>query len=590
MVRSYFAVGPALAIIHAQPLPHDHHQQSVTDIILNHRADSQVEFLLEAFAQPPVDLWFEGQLLDHTDATNNKTWKQRYHVNKDYFGGANSPVFLYINGEGAADASTPSSPNFFMNELAQKYKAIIVSLEHRFYGSSQPTGDLTLESLKYLTMGQALADIASFQDYFIGQNHLTKSNPWIAIGGSYPGMLSGLVKAKYPTRFAGSIASSAPLNTKIDFFEYADIVAKDLQTYGGDACVKTIGDGLTALNALVASNNPSDWASLNRLFKVCLPPTGGNPFQDDYDRAAFQVNVLSNFRNVAQTNGFFPYTMAGVCQDFAKNASATPLEKLSAFSQQQWGWDAYPCISFTYNWQFVTSYQDTTPNPSLSTRQWTYQQCNEFGYGQATATGKSIFNALKYLTVDTAYSETCKRLFGITNTSDRIAATTKTYGGLKVNVSNVIWVTGDVDPWSGLALTNTTKPVNSNSDVVYVPGASHCADLFSRAFNIVPGWTHDRIDNNVAKFLATMTTVAPTPAPTRAPTPSPTRAPAPTPFNTLSPSATKTPVTKAPVTKAPVPDQCEGNTKTCFWPSNHASLPYNEADCKSFGSLFLWCP
>ncbi|KAH9118260.1 hypothetical protein LEN26_012225, partial [Aphanomyces euteiches] len=49
------------------------------------------------------DMWFENQLLDHTDPSNKKTWKQRYHVNSQWFKGGNSPVFLYINGENVAD-------------------------------------------------------------------------------------------------------------------------------------------------------------------------------------------------------------------------------------------------------------------------------------------------------------------------------------------------------------------------------------------------------------------------------------------------------------------------------------------------------
>ncbi len=36
------------------------------------------------------DQWFQGQLLDHNDPSNKKIWKQRYHVNTQWFGRGNS--------------------------------------------------------------------------------------------------------------------------------------------------------------------------------------------------------------------------------------------------------------------------------------------------------------------------------------------------------------------------------------------------------------------------------------------------------------------------------------------------------------------
>ncbi|KAF0703699.1 hypothetical protein As57867_007535, partial [Aphanomyces stellatus] len=117
--------------------------QTITDLLKNAQTVDAREALDTPLPQP-ADMWFEGQLLDHTDAANSKTWKQRYHFNKAWFGGrSDSPVFVYINGENVADPNTTISSSYFMNELAQKYGALTVSLEHRFYGQSQPTGDLS---------------------------------------------------------------------------------------------------------------------------------------------------------------------------------------------------------------------------------------------------------------------------------------------------------------------------------------------------------------------------------------------------------------------------------------------------------------
>jgi hypothetical protein len=40
----------------------------------------------------------------------------------------------------------------------------MISIEHRYYGESQPFDDLSVESMKYLTSELALADLAYFID------------------------------------------------------------------------------------------------------------------------------------------------------------------------------------------------------------------------------------------------------------------------------------------------------------------------------------------------------------------------------------------------------------------------------------------
>ena len=51
-------------------------------------------------------------------------------------------------------------------QMAQNYSALLVSLEHRFYGESIPGNDCSTKNLKYLTVDQALADLAGFLQYY----------------------------------------------------------------------------------------------------------------------------------------------------------------------------------------------------------------------------------------------------------------------------------------------------------------------------------------------------------------------------------------------------------------------------------------
>lgn len=75
--------------------------------------------------------------------------------------------------------------------------ALLVTLEHRFYGASQPFPDWKTRNLEYLTSEQALADTAYFIDQknFEFLHSIGRKPEWIVIGGSYPGALSAWFKS-----------------------------------------------------------------------------------------------------------------------------------------------------------------------------------------------------------------------------------------------------------------------------------------------------------------------------------------------------------------------------------------------------------
>ena len=82
-------------------------------------------------AKPPAEQWFD-QKLDHIGNAPG-TWKQRYFVNDSYWSSANGPVFLMLGGEGPANPAWIYADTDIMKN-ARKYKALVVSLEHRWVG------------------------------------------------------------------------------------------------------------------------------------------------------------------------------------------------------------------------------------------------------------------------------------------------------------------------------------------------------------------------------------------------------------------------------------------------------------------------
>jgi hypothetical protein len=81
-------------------------------------------------------------------------------------------------------------------QIAQQEKGATIILEHRFFGLSNPYPDLSADSLKLLTIQQAIDDFEYFannvQLAMPGGDNVKSNvdNPWVLIGGGYSGALT----------------------------------------------------------------------------------------------------------------------------------------------------------------------------------------------------------------------------------------------------------------------------------------------------------------------------------------------------------------------------------------------------------------
>ena len=201
-----------------------------------------------------------------------------------------------------------------MFELAQQHSALVVALEHRFYGESSPTADMTVSNLQYLTSEQALGDLARFRNYLAGVpggaaaapdthstpplrlKHSGGGSQWVAFGGSYPGALSAWVKTKFPSLFVGTVASSAPVQPENDFVQYAQVVGAALgnAAIGGSAeCVAEVAAGV---NAVAAASAAGQEAALPEALRPC------SAINSVKDRSAYFGELFGNFQGTVQYN------------------------------------------------------------------------------------------------------------------------------------------------------------------------------------------------------------------------------------------------------------------------------------------------
>ncbi|GMR33726.1 hypothetical protein PMAYCL1PPCAC_03921, partial [Pristionchus mayeri] len=102
------------------------------------------------------------QKQDHFDASNKKTWQQQYFYNTAHASDDSAVNMLYINGENVAMLSSITDESYSYVVYAKMLNATIYGLEHRYYGGSHPTEDLSTANLKFLSSRQAVEDIAEF--------------------------------------------------------------------------------------------------------------------------------------------------------------------------------------------------------------------------------------------------------------------------------------------------------------------------------------------------------------------------------------------------------------------------------------------
>ena len=220
-----------------------------------HRINEQVDSPAAVPQYTQTEYYFD-QLVDHYNYVDTVTWKQRYFHIGDFFNPQNGPVFLYICGEYTCPG-IPEARKWAIT-LAERTQGLVLVLEHRYYGKSMPFGNdsLTSDNLKLLNTEQALKDLAYFIDQMKSHHyHKIENNPWITIGGSYPGAMSAWFRYKYPHMTVGAIASSAVVNAIEDFKNFDEQIYLSAQksgTYCSDAIAALSGyveNQLTGPNA-----------------------------------------------------------------------------------------------------------------------------------------------------------------------------------------------------------------------------------------------------------------------------------------------------------------------------------------------------
>ncbi|XP_060655457.1 putative serine protease K12H4.7 [Drosophila nasuta] len=325
------------------------------------------------------DLWFE-QRLDNFAPEDTRTWLQRYYVNDQYYrNDSQAPVFLMIGGEGEASEQWMDEGAWI--HYAKHFGALCIQLEHRYYGKSHPTRDLSTSNLAYLSSKQALADLSKFVIAMKVKYKLADTQKWIAFGGSYAGSLAAWAREKYPNLIYGAISSSGPLMAQVDFEQFYMLVKESLGSYNPH-CVKAVRDSFVKLeNQLRDQSKLSD---LDAQFKTCTPLK--DSIQNPLDITNFFYKLAEHFASVVQYNPML-IPISEICDSMVYNRIDTLVTRLSKINNLLLNVTQTTCLDYKYD-KMISDIKDVSwdsANAIEDSRQWYYQTCTEFGFYQTSA-------------------------------------------------------------------------------------------------------------------------------------------------------------------------------------------------------------
>jgi len=397
--------------------------------------------------------YFTGQRLDHFDPTNQATWSQRFFVIDDFWKPPHGPVILHLCGEYVCPGINPS--RLYPLQLASEWGALVVTVEHRFYGKSQPFGDLAVDHLRFLSSRQALNDLAFFTEWFqstwIDQGHgAAGNNTWITIGGSYPGAMAAWYRLKYPHLTAAAHSSSGVVQAILNFTAFDEQVAASVGTECADA--------LRATTVAVETALAKDPTSAKAAFKAA-DLRDGDFFYLMADAAAESVQyghheaVCNALVPVARAKGdlfsayvsfvtsFFYGTMGNAADDYNLDLLASPT---------------------------------VDPLAGGAGRSWWWQKCTEVAYFQVAPEQGSIRSQAVNLQY---HMDACNRMFGLTALPD-VQGTNDYYGGNQMAGSNIFFANGGEDPWQWAGVRQSLGP-QLPARVTQCDDCAHCVELYT---------------------------------------------------------------------------------------------------------------
>ncbi|KAK2624620.1 hypothetical protein QTJ16_005813 [Diplocarpon rosae] len=411
-----------------------------------------------------------------------------------------APVFLFQAGENLEGGQSDILEKGMLHDLKAATGGMLVVLEHRYYGNSIPTKDLSTQNLRFLSTEQAVADMAYFAKNIkyagLESQKLTAADvPYIVYGAGYGGTLAAIARKIYPDVFWASIASSAIVEPIADMWSYYE----PIRVYADQKCIAYQQKVVNMIdNILLRGKNPAITARLKGAFGLA-----SLTHEDDFAHIATAMGVTSWQRRNWAPDQHDPdfdefcgnITSSHVLHENTKRLRGTVADLITAGG---YGSEVGQLSTPLMNWigwmaNFLQRCRDSLDNCySLHDRPlyqlhdleqiwrpWFYQVCTEWGLWTTGASYPQGQLPLISRVIDLDYSsQICKHAYGIT-TPPNLDAVRK-YGGFKLSYPRLAFIDGEQDPW---------RPVGVHASP-FNPTALNRTDTASEPFLLIPGAGH----------------------------------------------------------------------------------------------------
>lgn len=421
--------------------------------------------------RPPSTTWnFEArnfsQVVNHFSAYGQEEhFSQRYLLDRTSWGGSasSSPMFFFTGAE-EGDIDRASGGYGHVAEMAQHLRGMVVFMEARFFGYSQPFGPDSYKPdgnhIGLLSVEQMLLDYVAIISAVRDEFDPDRRCPTIAFGGSLAGTLSAMLRARYPNVVDMSLASSTPLRgyplPGVDQFAWRRQVTDNWVSLASPVncpIASLVRRGFAALQA-------ADPEQVRRAFRTCESAYEGN-WQDVQGVMWGHLEGTAEFVYPASQS-----PIPSLCQaafNVSVTAGSAGLDIFAAL---------LPAASACTN---LTAYRASLVAPDALG--WSYLSCTEIVHPIGCNNVTDFFPPSDWTVAGTnAYCQSTwnagpvngglwiPETFGFADPA-RFASST----------SHIVFAYGELDPWHVFAIS--LQGLSPDLPVVMIPGGSHCADM-----------------------------------------------------------------------------------------------------------------
>eukprot|EP00883_Tetradesmus_obliquus_P008645 jgi/Sobl393_1/19373/SZX76095.1 len=417
-----------------------------------------------------------GQQLDHFNSSEARTWRQVYWVCGDAFPKTaqeqeeSGVIYVFLGNE--SPLGTPQQPIVFEN--ARRHRALVVLVEHRYYGASIPVpvnkyGTLPAADFTWLTIQQVIEDTAAVLRHVRADRSVPNAVPAVVIGGSYGGQLAAYHRLVKPAVFASAVAASSPVtfvvSTKMwddtgDRYFTNTAASADFNSrsssgssskHSSCSCKAVLRAAVDQIGQLIKSEGGR--RELAATFELCQPAQLTSSFAAGQQ---FQWDVVADFPWFAMSNN--QPSNLGRMREYcdvlldAMEAKADPMCALAKLSRYLWhdgsmGW----CSNFKYY------AADNTPPPQPPVlvsvyAAYEYQCCTQGavhgGILSSRGTQAASFTPARDANL-TEFLQDCRQQFGADLPALQPPWFMRDVARLTLETGGIVFTGGSLDPWQG---------------------------------------------------------------------------------------------------------------------------------------------